>query len=199
MMSSHSITIEGFVTPKSFVEKWRQAYDNYDEQRYIDNIDHVLENWESFRELFAWKNGMGDKIAPQKLKLVEGFWDKKDVLKNLQHQFSWDVFEQVFKPSTTSNIWKLFLLHIIDPFNFPIFDQHVYRFYTFHKAGVIEEIPKNHKVRYLCYKEDYIHWFRDIRDRHKMNPKAMDEAFFSYGKMLKSLDTKRLNIKEVNA
>lgn len=196
METSHSIYIEGFTNPSSFVSKWSKAYDNYDEKRYFDNINTVFDNWNCFREMFAWKNGMGDKIAPQKLKLVERFWDRQDILVQLKANFSWDLYEEVFEPAKTSNIWKLFLLHLINPKLFPIYDQHVYRFYTFHKKGVIKEISKNHNERYLSYKNDYLDWFRETKDSNKLDPKKMDEAFFSFGKMIKLLDSSQIEIIE---
>jgi len=40
-----------------------------------------------------------------------------------------------------SAIWQIFLLHIIDPTNYPIFDQHVYRahYYLEHRTIIDEK------------------------------------------------------------
>ena len=191
-ISSFEIRIEGFTNPKEFVEKWSSLYTYGNEEKYHRNIDSVLESKHSFLELFKWKNGTGNNISKSKSITVEGFWSRKDLLIELRNNFSWDLFESEFKPIKTHNIWKLFLLHLVKPDYFPIYDQHVYRFYHFHKTGKIEEIPTNHKERYLGYKDDYLYWFNSIKKSYDLNAKKMDESFFSYGQCLKNI--KHLNL-----
>lgn len=191
-ISSFEIRIEGFTNPKEFVEKWSSLYTYGNEEKYHQNIDSVLESKHSFLELFKWKNGTGNTISKSKSVTVEGFWSRKDLLIELRNNFSWDLFESEFKPIKTHNIWKLFLLHLVKPDYFPIYDQHVYRFYHFHKTGKIEEIPTNHKERYLGYKDDYLYWFNSIKKSYDLNAKKMDESFFSYGQCLKNI--KHLNL-----
>lgn len=191
-ISSYGIQIEGFTNPKEFVEKWSSLYKYGNEEKYHHNIDSVLESKHSFLELFKWKNGTGDTISKSKSVTIEEFWNKKDVLIELRFNFSWDLFESEFQPSRTHNIWKLFLLHLVKPDYFPIYDQHVFRFFNFHKTGKIEEIPTNHKERYLGYKDDYLGWFNSIKKSYDLNPKKMDESFFSYGQCLKNI--KHLNL-----
>ena len=86
-----------------------------------------------------------------------------------------------------SNIWKIFLLHIMDSHNYPIFDVHVFRFHHFIKNGFIKEIPNNQRLKYEYYKSEYLNWFRGLRDEYSLNPKKMDESFFKFGQILKPL------------
>ena len=197
-ISSFEIRIQGFTNPKEFVEKWSSLYTYGNEEKYHRNIDSVLESKHSFLELFKWKNGTGNTISKSKSLTVEGFWTRKDLLIELRNNFSWDLFESEFKPIKTHNIWKLFLLHLVKPDYFPIYDQHVYRFYHFHKTGKIEEIPTNHKERYLGYKDDYLYWFNSIKKSYDLNAKKMDESFFSYGQCLKNIKNLNLIIKKQN-
>lgn len=131
--------------PKQFIEDWSNHYDYGMEDYYSNNIDKGLDSYENFLLLFQWKNGM-PKISKKKQVIVNGFWDNKSVLKTLRKNFSWELFETTFNPSSSSAIWKIFLLHIVDKNKFPIFDQHVYRFHKYYNESIIEEIPYRTKL-----------------------------------------------------
>jgi hypothetical protein len=163
MTGQYSILIKGFDKPIDFVDTWSKKYSYPDEYKYDDNITRVLDDWSYFLELFRWKNGYRDNIYKKKLEVIEGFYDKVDVLRNLKSNFSWEIFETEFEPTKSSPIWKIFLLHLIDPKAFPIYDQHVFRFYYFVKTGVISEISTNLKFLYNGYKNDYIDWFNQLQ------------------------------------
>lgn len=195
MESSFEIRITGFTNPTKFVEKWSSIYSYGNEGKYENHIRTVLDDKDSFLELFRWKNGTGNKIAKNKLKAVERFWNNRNVLLELRDDFNWELFEKEFTPSKTSNIWKLFLLHLINPNYFPIFDQHVYRFYHFHIHGTIKEIPLNHSERYYSYKNDYLNWFNQTKETYGLAPKKMDESFFSFGQFLKGLNAQGIEIR----
>lgn len=195
MEPSFEIKITGFTNPTKFVERWSSIYFYGNEPKYQNHIATVLDEKESFLELFRWKNGTGDKISVNKQKTVEKFWERREVLVQLRKDFDWDLFEKEFTPSSSSNIRKLFLLHLINPDHFPIFDQHVYRFYHFHKHGIVKEIPLNHSERYYCYKNDYLNWFNQIKESYRLIPKKMDESFFSFGQFLKGINKQGIEIR----
>jgi len=188
MNKNNHLIVKGFDDPKQFVEIWSSYYNFPNDHKYNNHIQHVLKNKISLIKLFEWKNGTGDVISKNKMKVVDSFLDKYNILKELGENFSWEIFEDEFKPTKSSTIWKIFLLHIINPEEFPIYDQHVFRFYNFYKKGVIEEIPNNSKKKYLSYKNDYKPWFNLIKDEYKLNPKKMDESFFEYGRFLKKVN-----------
>ena len=145
-------------------------------------------------ELFLWKNGYGNAITGQKFKVIKQFYGKIDVLKQLRVNFSWDFFENEFQPAKSSTIWKIFLLHLINPKEFPIFDQHVYRFLNFQNSGKIVEISNNPRVKYESYKLDYLPWFNKIQQEYQLDPKQMDQSFMSFGQLLKQLKGLPINI-----
>ena len=185
---NYSISIDGLnQNPQKFIDTWSSLYNYSLKKKYNTHIDSVLENKISFIELFKWKNGTGDVISKSKMKVVEGFYTKIDILKSLKKEFSWELFEDSFQPSKNSSIWKIFLLHLVKPNSFPIYDQHVFRFYSFYSKGEIEEISSNHNVVYSTYKSDYRRWFNDYSKEHRLNPKLMDESFFTFGQMLKKI------------
>ena len=181
------ILINVLEEPNHFVEIWSKKYNVRNNYLYDENIKTGLDNYDSFFNLFRWKNGFYN-ISKSKTRVVESFWDKVTELKTLKNSFDWGEFEDEYNPQNTSTIWKIFLLHISDPYNFPIFDVHVFRFHNFITTGKINEIPKNSRQKYQYYKNEYLPWFLELRDKYDLNPKKMDESFFMFGKKLKSLN-----------
>lgn len=180
------LEIDILSNPHDFLEKWSFHYDYPNDIIYYKNIEKGLDDYHSFIELFRWKNGIYN-VSKSKMKVIEGFWDRVEVLRELKRDFDWELFEKEFQPHKSSNIWKIFLLHIMDSYNFPIFDVHVFRFHHFFKYGFIKEIPNNQRLKYNYYKNEYIGWFRGLRDEYSLNPKKMDESFFKFGQILKPL------------
>ena len=180
------LEIDILSNPTEFVQKWSSHYDYPNDKIYFDNIKNGLDKYESFLELFRWKNGIYN-ISSKKMDVIDGFWDKIVVLRKLKIDFDWELFENEFQPYKSSSIWKIFLLHIMDSHNYPIFDVHVFRFHHFIKYGFIKEIPNNQRLKYEYYKSEYLKWFRDLRDEYSLNPKKMDESFFKFGQILKPL------------
>ncbi len=180
------IEIDILSNPKNFVKVWSELYDYGMEDVYNSNIDSSLENYKNFFDLYRWKNSVYN-ISIRKTKVIEEFWKKRKTLEELKYSFDWNLFEKEFQPEKSSCIWKIFLLHIISPNNFPIFDVHVYRFHYFLKNNLIKEIPNSQRLKYQYYKNEYFPWFNSIKDREGLNPKKMDESFFRTGQVLKSL------------
>ncbi len=181
------IEIDILSDPKDFVEKWSKQYSINNNYLYNENIQNGLKDFDSFMNLFRWKNGIYN-ISKSKTKVIENFWSNREVLKELKISFRWELFEEYFKPEKSSCIWKIFLLHITDPQNFPIFDVHVYRVHYFISNGVISEIPNNQRSKYLYYKREYLDWFRELVNKHNLDPKKVDESLFSFGRKLKKLN-----------
>ncbi len=186
MSNSYKIEISGLDDVCNFVDKWSPLYSYKNEYKYDQFILTALDDKNSFVEMFKWKNGTGDVISKPKMKSVLGYWDKIDVLRNLKSSFSWEVFEEEFQPQKSSSIWKLFLLHIMNPKEFPIFDQHVFRSYNFFTNGQIQDIPDSDNQKFQVFKSKYKDWFKELVD-DKVPPKKLDESLFCYGQMLKGL------------
>jgi hypothetical protein len=187
MNKPFNIEIQGLDDINVFISRWSPQYSYSNEDRYLNHIKTVLDSKDSFVELFKWKNGTGDVIYVKKMNVVLGFWDKVEVLRELKREFDWDLFEREFEPQKNSPIWKLFLLHLVNPNKFPIFDQHVYRSFHFFETGLIEKIPSSSKLKYQIYKNEYLGWFNNIQEEFNILPKEMDKSFFSYGQMLKRI------------
>jgi hypothetical protein len=187
MKRPYYINIDGLDNLNDFVSKWSLLYSYPNEDKYNNHISNSLNSKESFIELFKWKNGTGDVIYEKKMNVVLRYWDKIEILRKLKREFNWDLFEKEFEPQKSATIWNIFLLHIVNPEEFPIFDQHVFRSYNFFKTGTIKEIPSYSKTKYNIYKSEYKEWYNQIKDEYSVSPKKMDESFMSFGQMLKRL------------
>lgn len=197
MTKTYQITIEGLKDPKKFVREWSAIYDYKDEHKYTNNIKTGLDNDIALMKLFEWKNGTGDKIHDGKMKRVNDFKSKREELKQLKKNFSLEKFEELIEPNKGSVIWKIFLLHIVKPERYPIYDQHVYRSFRFFTKGAIEERPKKDKDYYETYKNEYVDWFNALKEKYGLNPREMDKSFFMYGRTLKLLNSKPIEIYEL--
>jgi hypothetical protein len=187
---------------EQFVLQHGNNYQYNFEYLYQDNINTVFDNWESFLNLYYWKNQHGENMSQKKLLCVQNLWMNRKTLIQLRielqnnNQFNWDLFEGVFQPSHSSTIWKILLLHLIKPDYFPIFDQHVYRSFFFLNNNIIQELPSKKNLRWIIYKKQYLPWFiqsknelnfnRTIEDENYFSTKKIDQSLFVYGKILKN-------------
>ena len=191
-----NIYIEGLNDPIQFIQKWSKVYDYQGEDKYKNNINKGLDDDSSMLRLFEWKNGTGNVIYQSKMERVNNFIKKRTELRKLQLKFNWDHYENLIEPKKGSVIWKIFLLHLIDPNEFPIYDQHVYRSFRFFTTGIIEDRPTNDRDYYETYKFGYLDWFNKLKNVHGLEPRMMDKSFFSFGKMLKIISKTPMIIKD---
>ena len=193
--NNYSIRIEGMSNPKIFIEKWAAVYsDKRENKYYTENIAKGLDNDEALRCLILWKNGTDEKLAKNKDKAYQGFKKMRPELKKLKDSNLSNVekvleFEKLVSPDENATIWKLFLLHIVNPYEYPIFDQHAYRSYIFFETGEIKELPVDkYKEIYSIYKQ-YAVWFNKLKTEHGLDPRTIDRALFSFGQILKKIET----------
>ena len=194
MNETFHIHIEGLRNPQKFIEEWSKVYVYPNEEKYTNNINEGLDTDSSMLKLFEWKNGTGDVIYKSKFDRVKDFIGKRDELKKLSRNFNWEYYENLIEPQQGSVIWKVFLLHLIDPKEFPIYDQHVFRSFKFFTNGVIEDRPKSDQDYYKTYKYEYLEWFNRLKNEYDLEPRMMDKSFFSFGKMLKTISKTPMKI-----
>ena len=70
----------------------------------------------------------------------------------------------------------MFLLHVIQPDSYPIFDQHVYRAYLFIAKNQRAEIPDNKRKQDVYFKE-YAPFFNELASKG-VSRKKLDEALW---------------------
>jgi hypothetical protein len=180
---------------KEFVDFWSSIYNDPKEADYETLINKHSLNMRDIEDLFNWKNGMsiivrdnnGDVVKKHEKKSVflSKAIEELSTINNLRNRMSFEIeeFDSYFKNYPA--IWGIFLLHIINPNNYPIFDQHVYRAYKFITKEIIEEIPDSNPRKMKIYKNEYLHFFKEFKEASLENRK-FDKALWAYGKFLKS-------------
>lgn len=170
------------VKPKDFVTFWSCFYDYPLEELYMSRIGKKQFTEDDLRKLFEWKNG--SRLSQKKQKVLENIIEKINLVNALKAKFDLDLFQDEFK-FVKGTIWKIYLLHIIRPGKYPIFDQHVYRAFLFISKRRRAEISTNNKQKQNAYFSEYISFFNSIVGQ-SISAKKLDEALWAYGKFLKT-------------
>ena len=181
------------VSKADFVKYWAAGYD-YDDEIYQRIIKKTRFTEKDVHDLFVWKNGMEFKDHVGKAKSVDGIKRELSRLNKLKETFSESEFHALF--SSKSNIWQIFLLHIIDPDEFPIFDQYVYLTYQYLQHGSLI-IPKNYlttKKTIFFYRFEYSPFFEKFKSEANSSSRELDKAFWTFGRYIKN-NQKLLNLK----
>ena len=168
---------------EDFINSWSKLYSYANEAIYNKAISKETFTNTDIQDLYIWKNGMKLSILKQKsldtkilakLSLINGYkkYDTIDVV----------AFKEAFK--NVSAVWKIFLLHIIKPNKYPIYDQHIHRAFLFIHNEDWDNISNtsiNSKSKEQFYFERYLPFIEanDIKDL-----KRLDEAFFAFGQFL---------------
>jgi hypothetical protein len=166
---------------QKFVKKWKKFYRYPRENLYKNNIQKSKFDEGDLINLYIWKNG-GNLSELKRTSLTENIIRKLDVINELKSDFDIDKFESEFKD--VSAIWKIYLLHLIAPGDYPIFDQHVCRAYYYIEKKKIEEIPQNNRNKEEIYFHEYLHFFNRLA-AEGIDRKELDEALWAFGKYLK--------------
>ena len=171
----------------TFVNFWDTMY-NYTSKSDAYQA-FVIERDSSFvfddtnvRKLFEWKNNTGEKLATNKENRVKYVIDALPIIKELNNEWDNNEFNRAF--GKISTVWQTFLMHIIQPNKFPIFDQHVYRAWTYLQKGQAEELKGTIKHQFSLY-TSYTNFFDAIYSESGCNPRQLDRALWAFGKFIK--------------
>ena len=166
---------------QDFISFWSKLY-AYDNAVLYDKIHHKVLSEKDIKDLYQWKNGM--KLSQAKEKSLNTKIIKKiDIINSLRAttEIDLDYFLKEFKE--VSVVWKVFLLHIISPSMYPIYDQHIHRAYRFMNNEASDSIKAsmNESVKLKFYFEEY---YPFVRESKITDLKKMDEAFFAFGQFI---------------
>lgn len=167
----------------TFITNWSKLYSFSKEAIYRASISKKKLTKTDIQNLYEWKNGMNLSVQKQK-SLDNKIITKLTVINKLKNSEVLDieVFKKEFK--NLSAVWKIFLLHIIKPTKYPIYDQHIHRTFLFiHKEdwSNISNTSINNKAKEQFYFERYLPFIelQNIKDI-----KQLDKAFFAFGQFL---------------
>ena len=165
----------------TFIKYWQTHYDYKNEDIYQRFIVKKIFDSHDIEDMFKWKNNM--TLSGKKNVTVSLVINNLKLVNRLKKNFNMDLFSKTFL--RMGAIWKIFLLHAIQPSEFPIYDQHVYRAFKFIKNKTTEEIPASNKLKFQIYIDDYLPFFKMIKSTTTYTDKNIDEALWAFGKMIK--------------
>jgi len=166
-------------TADDFVSYWKDHYEYPNMHWYTDNINLPELNNRNLYDLFCWKNGMN--LSTKKQGTYNRISMNLETVNELRQRFDEDKFTAKFGWLTP--IWKIFLRHVIQPSEAPIFDQHVYRAYRYiHRQEKEETVAK--RIEPLYFRE-YVPFFWTMKDEcPRYTAKEVDDALWAFGKFL---------------
>ncbi len=179
-------------TPARFVEFWKEFYDEgkYKDSDYKfalniggeldENKIELLFKWKIAHE--PWKNQR--KIVYEATKNVH----KINQFRKITNPNEFDVDTYLNLCSTiveTGVVWKVFLLHISRPLDFPIFDQHVYRSYKFISSKIIWNESYLDSKQLNEYLIGYVPFFKGLVKDSNSNSRDVDRALMAFGQFIK--------------
>ena len=166
---------------QEFISFWSKLY-AYDNAALYDKIHYKVLSEKDIKDLYQWKNGMKLSQAKEKslnIKILK----KLNIINSLRAttEFDLDYFLKEFKE--VSVVWKVFLLHILSPTMYPIYDQHIHRAYRFMNNEASDGIKAsmNESVKLKFYFEEYYPFVKESKIK---DLKKMDEAFFAFGQFI---------------
>lgn len=194
------LKIERCSSLPDFVNYWRVFYHYTGNDRYLANINVKAITPNQIKELFHWKNGMtlegsGGKEKSLQLKIIKRI--KTINQYKSAKKIDLEKFNEDFSDVTA--VWRIFLLHIIQPKVYPMYDQHVHRTYSFLHGEDWSNINNkmSNKSKLDFYYKKYLPFVKELKFK---NPKALDEAFFAFGQYINTRNQKQifLNLSDEN-
>lgn len=171
------------LTLNNFIASWSILYSYSNEAIYKKAISKEVLSINDIQNLYVWKNGM--KLSELKQKsLDDKIKSKRSIINKFKSNDKIDTecFKKEFK--NLSAVWKIFLLHIINPNKYPIYDQHIHRTFLFiHKEDYtnISNTSITDKNKEKFYFDRYLPF---IEANNIKDLKKLDEAFFAFGQFL---------------
>jgi hypothetical protein len=166
---------------QEFISFWSKLY-AYDNAGLYYKIHYKVLSEKDIKYLYQWKNGM--KLSQAKEKSLDTKIIKKlNIINSLRAttEFDLNYFLKEFKE--VSVVWKVFLLHIISPSIYPIYDQHIHRAFRFmhNEASDGIKASMNEGIKLKFYFEEYYPFVKQSKIK---DLKKMDEAFFAFGQFI---------------
>lgn len=167
---------------KLFIEFWSKLYYYPKEYLYLNSIYKKHYEVNDIHNLYVWKNGM-ELSNKKKYSLDSKVKSKIKTINDYKINEDWSIEDFQNEFGDLSAVWKIFLLHIIKPKVYPIYDQHINRTYNYIHKLPYTDISANmsNKDKEYFYFNTYLNF---IKEQSDLNLKKFDEAFFAFGKFI---------------
>ena len=171
-----------------FISFWSKCYDEgkYSDEDYEKNLNRqgllapnniqFLLEWKNAIRLPGKKQAIADTIK-NKITKINEFRQFAEVSDEEFEKF-WSFISTIIKSGI---VWKVFLLHIARPSDYPIVDQHVLRAWSFLTKEKVEE-PEKTLENYKKYKS----FFFGLATQCGKDLRSVDRALMAFGQFLKS-------------
>ena len=173
-----------FASLDAFIDTWAKGYNYSSMELYTDIIFKPEFTKVDLEKLFIWKNGM-PLSSKKEISFQAKVSDKISVINVLKNNWNENQFNEEFE--NLSSVWKIFLMHIISPKQYPIFDQHVHRAFKYITEHVNDaKLPLNEKSKERIYYKDYLPFYLNCKEtmNEKFTSKQLDDALWLFGKFL---------------
>ena len=165
-----------------FVNYWSELYFYEFSDKYNSRIKKEIFSEEDLSELYFWKNGMrlsGPKLNSFNVKILA----KLEIINNFKISSNFKIHEFHYEFREVSFVWQIFLLHLIKPNEFPIYDQHIHRAFLYLNnldwSNIGAALHPDLKAEF--YFKTYLPF---INKNNKIKIKMIDEAMFTFGKFI---------------
>lgn len=171
-----------------FISFWNKCYNEgrYSDEDYEknlnredlltpENVQYLLE-WKNANRLPRKKQAIADRTKNEITKVNE-FRRLSEVSEDKFEKF-WSFLSTIVKSGI---VWKVFLLHISRPSDYPMVDQHVLRAWSFLTKNKVED-PKKTLENYRKYRI----FFFALADQCGKDLRSVDRALMAFGQFLKS-------------
>ena len=166
-----------------FVKCWSSMhnYPGYEEYKFIITKPEISKK--DLRKLFTWKNGI-DLNTKKENSFLSRVLQHHELINELKKEFDQKKFEKTFEKM--SAVWQIFLLHIIQPYQCPMFDKHVYRAFRYVQNLDEKRLPASQSERLKIFHEEYRPFFIDMVSlANEFDQFDIDKALWTFGKMIK--------------
>ncbi len=168
---------------QKFIDFWSRLYRYPLEDLYNNTITKSQFKQDDIQNLFIWKNGM-DLSAKKQQSMDSKIKFKIREINNMKLQADFKLEHFLSEFNNLTAVWKIFLLHIIKPLQYPIYDQHINRAYNFvhdQEYRHISAIKMTCSAKETFYFNTYLGF---TGSQGNINLKKLDEAFFALGQFL---------------
>ncbi len=183
---------------KIFVEALECFYP-YDDSKYFEALrikknSSKFDSDESLRKedvekLIEWK--FNNRLGENSKQRIEGILElTKDMCNwrknNTDISEILNQLEQKLNFIGEAPVVKTFLLHIVNPAAYPLFDRYVWQAYCFIKK------KKAGELTIKKYKENYIGFFKELKNKD-INSRSLDRTLWTFGKEVEICNKRQKN------
>ena len=174
---------------QTFIDLWSQMYDHQNayEHNYVNHIkpDKPFTH-KDLLELYEWLTGAGlGRIRTAAIK--DKIYAHIDYINDMKFENSINIDEFQKKFSSVSAVSRIFLLHLIKPEVYPLYDTNIHIAYNY-IHGISNEqqpYPRREEDRMKFYFRKILPFVTSIKGNNSI--KKVDEALNSYGQMVRKI------------